>query len=389
MRFIKINLKILDPQIETEVASSRKTALEKLESNDYDCIVSEHMLPDTYGFHFCEEIKETCDTPFILYTAWRDEELAEQAYRSGVDDIVRKEKGIDHFNILAKSIRDEVENHWQRKLYRDIVENSRDAMLIIVDTTIEYVNDAFLNLFKINDRKEIIGVSAVDYLDPVERKIFEGIDARKEDAGLGPLIYDYLYSFGEMLDRRFEVSISFITYKGQPAKLAFIRDITDRIEKEELMRALHNHAVLLNTAEDIEKIQEITLDIMEQVLGFSFASFQVVQGDALLPLGTRGAPMIPVSLPLDGKGVTVRAAVTGKTQYVPGTRKDPDFVKGTTDSLSELAVPVAVDGKTVAVLNIESLVADAFSAFDQQLLEILAMQVALALKEINYHREQP
>jgi len=99
--------------------------------------------------------------------------------------------------------------------------------------------------------------------------------------------------------------------------------------------------------------------------------------------------MIPVSLPLDGKGVTVRAAVTGKTQYVPGTRKDPDFVKGTTDSLSELAVPVAVDGKTVAVLNIESLVADAFSAFDQQLLEILAMQVALALKEINYHREQP
>jgi len=247
LRFIKINLKILDPQIETEVASSRKTALEKLESNDYDCIVSEHMLPDTYGFHFCEEIKETCDTPFILYTAWRDEELAEQAYRSGVDDIVRKEKGIDHFNILAKSIRDEVENHWQRKLYRDIVENSRDAMLIIVDTTIEYVNDAFLNLFKINDRKEIIGVSAVDYLDPVERKIFEGIDARKEDAGLGPLIYDYLYSFGEMLDRRFEVSISFITYKGQPAKLAFIRDITDRIEKEELMRALHNHAVLLKT----------------------------------------------------------------------------------------------------------------------------------------------
>ena len=384
LRFIKINLKILDPQIETELAFSRKTALEKLESNNYDCIVSEHMLPDTYGPNFCEEIKETCDTPFILYTSWRDEELAELAYKSGVDDIVRKEKGIDHFNILAKSIRDEVENHWQRKLYRDIVENSRDAILIIVDTTIEYVNDAAFNLFKINDRKEIIGVSAVDYLDPVERKIFKGIEARKEDAGQEPLIYDYLHSFGEMFEKRFEASISFITYHGQPAKLAFIRDITDRIEKEELLKALHNHAVLLNTAKDVEKIQEITLDIMEQVLGFSYASFQVVRGDALHPLGTRGAPLIPGSLPLDGKGITVRAAVTGKTQYVPDTREDPDFLRGSTDSLSELAVPVTVNGKTVAVLNIESLVADAFSVFDQQLLETLAMQVVTAIKEISH-----
>jgi len=386
LRFIKINLKILDPQIETELASSRKTALEKLESNNYDCIVSEHMLPDTYGLHLCEEIKETHDTPFILYTSWRDEELAELAYKSGVDDIVRKEKGIDHFNILAKSIRDEVENHWQRKLYRDIVENSRDAILIIVDTTIEYANDAALQLFNLKDKTEIIGESAVDYLTPVERRILEGIEARKPDAGQKPFTYDYLYSF-KMFERRFEASISFITYHGQPAKLAFIRDITDRIEKEELLKALHDHAVLLNTAEDIEKIQEITLDIMEQVLGFSYASFQVVRGDALHPLGTRGAALIPGILPLDGKGVTVRAAVTGKTQYVPDTREDPDFLKGSTDSLSELAVPVTVNGKTVAVLNIESLVADAFSVFDQQLLETLAMQVVSAIKEINYHKQ--
>jgi len=389
LRFIKINLKILDPQIETELASSRKTALEKLESNNYDCIVSEHMLPDTYGLHLCEEIKETHDTPFILYTAWRDEELAELAYKSGVDNIVRKERGIDHFNILANSIRDAVENHWQRKLYRDIVENSRDAIMIIVDTTIEYVNDAALDIFKIDDRSEIIGESAVDYLDPVERKILEAIEARKSDAGQEPLTYDYLYSFGELFDRRFEASISFITYHGQPAILAFIRDITYRIEKEELLRALHNHAVLLNTAKDIEKIQEITLDIMEQVLGFNYASFQVVQGDALHPLGTRGAPLIPESLPLDGKGITIRATVTGETQYVPDTRKDPDFVKGSTDSLSELAVPVTLEGKTVAVLNIESLTADAFTAFDQQLLEILAMQVASAIKEIKSHSEKP
>ena len=389
LRFIKINLNILDNQIQTELASSRKTALEKLESNNYDCIVSEHLLPDTYGPHFCEEIKETHDTPFILYTSYKDEELAENAYQSGVDDIVRKERGIDHFNILAKSIRDAVENHWQRRIYRDIVENSRDAIMIIVDNTIEYVNDAALTLFEVNDRSEIIGVSALDYLDPAEQKLFESMEASKPEEGRHTYTYDYLYGFGEMFDRRFEASISFITYQGKPALLAFVRDITDRIEKENLLQALHDHATLLKTAETVEEIGETTLDIMEQVLGFTYASFHVVRGSTLHTLGTRGAPLLDHvrEMPLSGGGITVRAAATGETQHVPDTRLDPDFLRGSTDSLSELSVPVAMDGKTVAVLNIESPTVDAFSVFDQQLLETLAMQVASAIKEISYHKQ--
>ncbi len=388
LRFIKINLNIIDPQIETEMVSSRKTALERLASDDYDCVVSEYMLPDADGVQLSEEIKETRDTPFLLYTDWKNQELAERSYTSGVDDIVTRERNIDHFNTLAKSIRDAVETRWQRRLYRDIVENSRDAILIIVDTTIRYANDAALELFDLEDEKEIIGKSALDYLDPVERKILEGIEARIKSEHR-PLMYEYPISFGEMFDKRFEASISAISYRGQPALLAFIRDITPRIEKEKLLRTLYDYAVVLNKSETIEEIQETTLDIMEQLLGFSYASFQLVQEDALHPLATRGAPLIPEDMPLDGKGVTVKAATTGKTQYVPYTRKDPDFVRGSTNSRSELAVPATVDGKTIAVLNIESLTPEAFSVFDQHLLEILAMQVASAIKEIKTRREKP
>ncbi len=296
--------------------------------------------------------------------------------------MVRKERSIDHFNILAKTIDDAVDIRRQRRLYRDIVENSRDAILIIVDGTIEYANHAALTLFDVDDRKEIIGASAVDYLDPAERKIFERIEASKQE-GRHPYTYDYLYGFGERFDRRYEASISFIDYQGKPALLAFVRDITDRIEKENLLQALHDHATLLKTAETIEEIGETTLDIMEQILGFNYASFQVVRGDTLHPLGTRGTPLIPVEMPLDGKGITVRATVSGKTQYVPDTREDPDFVKGSKDSLSELSVPVTVEGETVAVLNIESLSLDAFTVFDHYLLEVLAAQVSSAMREIS------
>jgi len=387
LRFIKINLNIIDPQIEIELASSRKTALERLASNDYDCVISEQDLPDASGLHLCEEIKETRDTPFILYTSHRDEELVEQAYQCGVDSVVRKERRLDHFNILAKTIADAVESRWQRRLYRDIVENSRDAILIIVDGAIEYANDAALAVFDVPDTSEIVGASAVDYLDPAEQKIFERIEASKPEEGRQPFTYDYLYGFGERFDRRFEVSISFIKYQGKPALLAFVRDITDRIEKEKLLQALHDHATLLKTAETVEEIGETTLDIMEKVLGFNHASFQVARGDALHPLGTRGAPLIPGEMPLRGAGITVRAAATGEAQYIPDTRLDPDFVKGSTDSLSELSVPVTVEGETVAVLNIESLQLDAFTVFDHYLLEVLAAQVASAMKEINGHHK--
>ncbi len=384
LRFIKINLNIIDPQIETELASSRETALERLGSDDYDCVVSEYALPDTDGILLGEEVKKTRDTPFILYTSRIDEELVEQAYQSGVDSVVRRERGIDHFNILARTMEDAVEIRWQRRLYKDIVENSRDAILIIVDGTIEYVNPAALHIFDVEDRSEIIGASAVDFLDPAEQKIFESIEARERE-GRHPYTYDYLYGFGERLDRRFEASISFIRYHGEPALLAFVRDITDRVKKENLLQALHDHATLLKTAENVEEIGETTLDIMEKILGFTYASFHAVRGSTLQTLGTRGAPLLDNvrEMPLSGAGITVKAAKKGETQYVPDTRLDPGFMKGSTDSLSELSVPVTVEEETVAVLNIESLELDAFTVFDHYLLEVLAAQVASAMKEIH------
>lgn len=39
---------------------------------------------------------------------------------------------------------------------------------------------------------------------------------------------------------------------------------------------------------------------------------------------------------------------------VPDTRLDPDFVKGTSDSRSELAVPLYMEDRLFGVINLES-----------------------------------
>ncbi|MFH2110738.1 MAG: GAF domain-containing protein [Candidatus Bathyarchaeota archaeon] len=377
-RFTKVNLRILAPDIEVTLTGSPGQALEKLKQEEYHCVVSEYALPEMHFVQLCSRVKELTDLPFILYTGWRDEELAEQAYTSGVDTVIRKEESIGHFNILVKGIRDAVEAYWQRRLYRDIVEGSRDAIMITVESTIKYVNDAFLDMFRATHDK-VVDSSIMDFMGPLERRLIEGVEAQTI-VPRRPIIYEIAYSPVKGVEHRYEASASSMTYRGQTAKLFFIRDVTDRRERDHLLKALYNHLILLEETKEVSEVADITLDIMEQVLGFQFACFQLERGGVLHAIGTRGAPLISKGLPLTGNGVTVRAAVTGRTQYVPDIRVDPDFIKGSTDSLSELAVPVIIGDRAVAVLNVERLEADAFTAFDQQLLETLALQVASALK---------
>jgi signal transduction histidine kinase len=93
----------------------------------------------------------------------------------------------------------------------------------------------------------------------------------------------------------------------------------------------------------------------------------------------RGAPPLKLSLPLDGKGITVKAAREKHSILVNDLRGSEDYFRGSMESMSELAVPVVLDGKTVAVLNVESMELDDFTEDDRKLLETLTYHVAFAL----------
>jgi len=151
---------------------------------------------------------------------------------------------------------------------------------------------------------------------------------------------------------------------------------------EENLAALHSHAVRLNSVDSVEEVAKATLEIMEQVLGEGFVSFQVVEEGCLVNVVARGLepPMEP--LPLDGRGVTVRAAREARTMYVPDVRDDPDYIDASAESRSEVAVPVRNDGEVLAVLNMESPTVGAFTDQDIRLLEILALHVGSSLTRL-------
>lgn len=151
---------------------------------------------------------------------------------------------------------------------------------------------------------------------------------------------------------------------------------------EENLAALHSHAVRLNAVNSVEEVAEATLEIMEQVLGKGLVSFQVVEGGRLVNVKAQGLEPPVEPLPLDGRGVTVRAARDARTIYVPDVCNDPGYIDASVGSRSELAVPVHSDMEVVAVLNMESPAVDAFTEQDIRLLEILALHVGASLTRL-------
>ena len=173
------------------------------------------------------------------------------------------------------------------------------------------------------------------------------------------------------------------------ATIAQGQDITEHKRYKNRMEALHKHAAELNKVRKMEKVYEFTLDAMEKSLGFSRAGFLVVEEENLTDVMLRGLDEDrPFSLPLDGKGLTVRAVRTGESVLVPDISLDPDYIDVSVGIKSELAVPVKLYGAAVAVLNTENTELGRYTEIDQMILELLAEHVSFAMKRISDETER-
>jgi PAS domain S-box-containing protein len=126
----KLNLESTDPSIEITIKNSPYEALEQASHKQFDCIVSDYQMPGMNGIQLNIEIKKTHTTPFIIYTSHGSEDVASAAYASGVDDYVKKEASLAHYQILAKRIKHAAE---KRRTEQEL-ENSNQRLREILDS---------------------------------------------------------------------------------------------------------------------------------------------------------------------------------------------------------------------------------------------------------------
>lgn len=101
-RFLELELK--HEQFETVVAYDGRTGLEFAESEQFDCILLDVMLPQLNGIEVCRRIRKTSDVPILLITA-RDEVMDRvSGLDAGADDYIVKPFAIEELLARIRSI---------------------------------------------------------------------------------------------------------------------------------------------------------------------------------------------------------------------------------------------------------------------------------------------
>ena len=118
-----------------------------------------------------------------------------------------------------------------------------------------------------------------------------------------------------------------------------------------------------------------TAAALRQAFGFFWVGFYVVRGEELV-LGPFQGPIACTRI-RRGRGVCGTSWAEARTVLVPDVEAFPGHIACSSDSKSEIVVPVFKQGEVVAVLDVDSDQLDDFDAADQAGLERL-MQLAAA-----------
>ena len=126
--------------------------LNEIKKENYDCILTDYLMPKINGIELAQNIRHFTDIPIIMYTGHGSEEVASEAFKAGINDYVMKEFYTDHYKVLANRISIVVSDHVNMKELGDlskILEVFVDSMPIYV-----HVYDADLNLIYYNLNKD-------------------------------------------------------------------------------------------------------------------------------------------------------------------------------------------------------------------------------------------
>ncbi|MDA1216327.1 MAG: PAS domain S-box protein, partial [Chloroflexi bacterium] len=140
--------------------------------------------------------------------------------------------------------------HWSGlELYQTIVEHMAEAVAITVGDERVYVNPAYLRIHGLTDASEVLGKSMSLFMDADSRRaVNEARNARLRGEDV-PLTIEYRIQRPDGERRVLEVTPANITYEGQPASLALIRDITARTRNVERLQM--GNVIAENMAEGV------------------------------------------------------------------------------------------------------------------------------------------
>jgi len=113
--------------LKVTVCNSALDALEKLQAETFDCIVSDISMPVMNGVEFLKNVRELgIEVPFIIYTGFGTDELALEASKYGCFEFIEKPLKAGLLEAIHQAINHNVqmrdENHKEEEELDDLLE---------------------------------------------------------------------------------------------------------------------------------------------------------------------------------------------------------------------------------------------------------------------------
>ncbi|MBT3283187.1 GAF domain-containing protein [Candidatus Bathyarchaeota archaeon] len=274
-------------------------------------------------------------------------------------------------------------------IFENIIKNTADGIVLAKDNIILFANQAAADIYGSGDPKEMVGSNIFDYVDESEHGRIKELKKNPLDSEQfkTPFYIKGYYTTGEQ--GIFEITSKGIPFMEGEVSLNTIRDVTKRIKWEDRINALHHSTASLGGATSQDAMIVIVLNALKEILGMDYASVGFVENEYLVFKRQLGVSTVD-RLPLSGEGLTIKAIKNATTQIVGDLRVDDDYIssrpEGVPESLSELDVPIIVDGRAIAVINIEKQEINAFTDEETQMVEILADHFANSLDRLMQDR---
>jgi PAS domain S-box-containing protein/putative nucleotidyltransferase with HDIG domain len=143
------------------------------------------------------------------------------------------------FHAIARDITDrkrvEEALRESEKRYRLLVENAHEAILVIQDGAVKFVNSKTVASFGYSEA-ELLSIPVLELIHPEDRDAVIQRYLQKLDGDATPSLHSYRLMHGDGRTQWIEVSSVLIAWENRPATLNLIMDITDRKKTEEALR---------------------------------------------------------------------------------------------------------------------------------------------------------
>ncbi len=171
-----------------------------------------------------------------------------------------------------------------------------------------------------------------------------------------------------------------VTAQSDTVPATALHDLQTRFDR---LQVLHQVSDVIHSTLDPQQVLELIMGEAVRIMRASSGSVVLVNpNNNLLEIqASHGLPITGEALQLKlGEGITGWVARRGKPARVGDVRRDPRYIAAKQNVMSELAVPLEVDGEVRGVVNVDSERLNAFTEDDEQLLKELAIQAARVIK---------